>query len=145
MKNFPAAVALHREALAIRRTIFLPDDVSIAGSLMGLGWALLEGGDPAAAEPLLRESLRHRRAQPQRDVTSIGYVESALGVCLTRLSRFAEAEPLLLRSYEAFEESLGREHGNTKTMLRRVIQLYEAWPRPDSAAEFRAKLPPNAP
>jgi hypothetical protein len=60
-----------------------------------------------------------------------------VGAALSGLGRFDEAEPLLLGSYEALATEKGaaiyREDAR-----RRLIGLYEAWNKPDSAAKFRA-------
>jgi serine/threonine-protein kinase len=71
----------------------------------------------------------------------VALTESALGDCLAALGRFEEAEPLLVRSPPRIEAVLGQSDRRTHAALRRIINLYEAWDRPEKAAEYRALLP----
>ncbi len=67
--------------------------------------------------------------------------ESIIGACLTAAGRYEEAEPLLVRSYSLLRAELGETHRFTLDALQRIIDLYEAWGRPEQAAEYRAKEP----
>lgn len=91
-----AAIPLLREALAIRRKRFAPRHPDIVTAQVYLGEALDAAGKPDEAEPVLREALQSARTAPYPLVPwRIGEAESALGACLTRLHRLAEARPLL--------------------------------------------------
>ena len=61
---------------------------------------------------------------------------SLLGHCLARMGRFAEAEPYVVGGYEGLREVQGPDHRRTRLALERVIELYEAWGRPEKAREF---------
>jgi len=65
---------------------------------------------------------------------------SVLGECLARQRRFAEAEPLVVESYEALKAFRGEQDERTVEALARVVALYEAWKRPDAAAKYRHAL-----
>jgi len=68
----------------------------------------------------------------------IGASEGALGECLTTQKRYAEAEPLLQRSYTAIKNVQG-EHGPlTLEAMRRLAALYRAWGKPEEAARYQA-------
>ena len=93
------------------------------------------------AEEALNEFLEYEdRADPD-SMTAI-IARSALGAALAGQGRFDEAEPLLLGSYGAFFP-----HGGIPTvygfykplMLRRIVELYDRWEKPGTAAEWRAK------
>ncbi len=62
------------------------------------------------------------------------------GVCLAGLGRYAEAEASLLEGHELIERGFGVEHARTVEAIRALIDLYDAWGKPDKAAEWRAKL-----
>ena len=51
-----------------------------------------------------------------------------------------KAEPLLIKAIEGHRLKLGDAHPHTKDSLNRLIDLYEAWNKPEKAAEWRAKL-----
>jgi hypothetical protein len=70
----------------------------------------------------------------------IGISEGALGECLTSQRRYAEAEPLLLRSYATIKNVQG-EHGSS-TLARRLMTLYQSWGKPDEAARYQEALAP---
>ena len=71
-----------------------------------------------------------------------GSRESLLGAAYTRLSRFAEAEPYLLRAYELLPVAPGSEGPKAREAranLARLVALYEAWGRPEKAAPYRLR------
>ena len=61
-----------------------------------------------------------------------------LGKCLTGLGRYQEAQTLLLESYHGFKETSYRQR--TLRALEALVILYQKWPKPDEAAEYRALL-----
>jgi hypothetical protein len=127
---------------------------------VALGWAVTKNGRAAEGEPLLREGLDIcRRALPKGDWFTAD-AESLLGGCLTAQERYGEAEPLVLGGYKGLVDATGDPpvtdswathciltlHAipgapplRTRQALDRIIQLYEAWGKPDKAAEWRAK------
>src|SRR5262245_28803073 len=78
---------------------------------------------------------------------------SALGACLLGQKKYAEAETLLLKGYEGLqqhEEGIPASFRRTRLTeaLERLVQLYDAWAKPDEAAKWRkdletAKAPPK--
>jgi hypothetical protein len=64
---------------------------------------------------------------------------ATLGRCLTDLGRFDEAESQLLATYERELAMRGARHRNTREVVTNLIRLYEAWGRPDEAAQWRNK------
>ena len=129
------AQSLARAAMALRRGRD-PDHPRLAASLLVLGRALAACGDAAAAQPLLRESLSlYGRRQPANDL-KIARAQSELGSCLIDLDRFEESEELLLESFSRVRESDVRHPVLSRETLTRIIDLYEAWDRPDAAAPY---------
>ena len=61
---------------------------------------------------------------------------STLGLCLTEAGRYAEAEPLLTESYETLRATHGADDDRVETARERVVQLYDAWGRPEAIARF---------
>ncbi len=48
-----------------------------------------------------------------------------------------EAESLLIESYPDIVADRGSDHRRTREAIARIIDLYEAWGRPESAAQWR--------
>ncbi len=74
------------------------------------------------------------------------YVMSLLGASLAGQKKYADAEPLLLQSYQGLQQRqsslppyLIAPHRITES-LERLVQLYEAWGKPAPAAEWKQKL-----
>jgi serine/threonine-protein kinase len=63
--------------------------------------------------------------------------ESQRGGALVALGRYAEAEPILLRSHEALVEGFGAEHSFVANARERLVALYEGMGRPEDAARWR--------
>ena len=101
---------------------------------------------PAGAGPFPRES------PDNKENGHLGWVRfqtmSLLGACLLGQREHAEAEPLLIGGYEGLKsreaEMLPQNAKNVPQAAARLVQLYEAWGKPEKAAEWRTKLPPTA-
>jgi hypothetical protein len=63
--------------------------------------------------------------------------ESVRGGCLVLAGRFAEAEPLLLGSHPVLEARMGERSLEARLAKQRIVRLYEAWGKPDQAAQHR--------
>jgi serine/threonine-protein kinase len=137
---FDEAEELYREALRVRRRTLGDGHRLTADTLFGLGWLLADRGPPERAEAPLREGLDLWRQWPEKEWVKVASTQSLLGGCLTALGRYAEAEPLLLESLAAFRGRLGDGDSRTVRTLRRAVELYEVWERPDEAARYRALL-----
>jgi serine/threonine-protein kinase len=135
------AESLFRQILELRRTTRPPGHLDIANALIELGMLLTETGASQRAEPLLRESLDIRRqALPEGDWRTAS-AESALGKCLTQLQRYAEAEPLLANSFSILKTKRGPEDALTLETLTQLIDLYQAWGKPNKATQYQTLLP----
>lgn len=65
---------------------------------------------------------------------------SALGLCLLRSHRYAEAEAVLLAAAAGLEATRGPQYRRTQEAYRNLRDLYLASGRPQSAAIYAAKL-----
>ncbi len=63
------------------------------------------------------------------------------GRTLLGLGRHVDAEAVLLEAHGIFEAGLGALHERTLDTVTRLADLYDAWGKPEQAAEWRAKLP----
>jgi serine/threonine-protein kinase len=128
------------EALALERRHAPEGDWRTSYPLFGLGAIYLERGDPRSAEPLLREAVEIRRRE-RAGHWRTAEAESALGACLAALGRYGEAEPLLVGSYPVLLAELGAGEPRVESARRRVIELYDAWGRPQEGLRFRRRYP----
>ena len=97
------------------------------------------------AEKLLREAVRIRTENMPETHFLRATANGALGELLTAQKRFPEAEPFLLRSHESLKRSQTANSPRTRLALQRLVNLYEAWNKPDQAAPYRASLLSSTP
>ena len=129
-----------RRALTVRRALLGESHPQVAETLAGLAEALMQQSDFTAAEPLLRECLEIRRSVLGDTDWRTAHTATELGGCLTGLGHYQEAELLLRGGYPIIGQELGDSHQRTREALKRLVDLYEAWGRPDQAAEYRVLL-----
>jgi eukaryotic-like serine/threonine-protein kinase len=143
LDRWAVAEALRRDALARRRKTTRPDNPLLAGDLASLGRNLLRQSRWSEAEPLLRESLAITAQAAPEDWTRFEAM-SLLGGSLLGQGRYAEAEPLVVAGYEGMKAREARitvpERFRLREAAERVVQLYEAWNRPDPATAWKARL-----
>jgi tetratricopeptide (TPR) repeat protein len=132
------AEPLFREALRIRRAVLSDGHPQIADSLAGLGIVLLEQGQVEEAEPLLGEALEIRRRSLPKVDWHTPATESLVGGCWTVLGRYADAEPLVLGSYQMLATAPGAPAKVLQQARDRIVKLYETWGMLDKAAAWRA-------
>ncbi len=78
-----------------------------------------------------------RQVKPEGD-WEIADAESLLGAYLLRRGRYREAEPYLIGSYPTIKEVRGEQAIYTRLALKRILELYEAWGKPEELAPYRA-------
>ncbi len=99
-------------------------------------------GEYDMAERTLRESLAaHRQVYGDRYYGTY-YTMTELGTTLVHKQQFAEAEQLLTAALAGFRGIYVRQpsHQRVRQGLERLMKLYDAWQKPERAAEFRALL-----
>lgn len=141
------AEQVYLDTLEARRAQFPSGHLDIAGSLFDLGQWLLTQRKPVEAEKPLRECLAIREAALDREdlhletiQCRIAQAKSALGASLTGQAKFAEAEILLLESYQRLNDiPLSPRHSYYDT-LERMVHLYESWGKYDQAAPYRDQV-----
>jgi non-specific serine/threonine protein kinase/serine/threonine-protein kinase len=130
------------QALAGRRHALGSQNAGTWASAGDLALAYLSEGKFAQSEPLVREALEFNRKE-QPDDWERFRVESLLGASLAGQKKYAEAEPLLVEGYEGLLARKDRidvsKLRNLDEALKRLGQLYEAWGKPEQAAEWRKK------
>ncbi|MGO9468406.1 MAG: tetratricopeptide repeat protein [Isosphaeraceae bacterium] len=143
--NLTQAESMLRDVAAGRARSLGAHNPVVAQSLIALGDNLLKERKWADAEPVLRQGLAILEAQRPDDWSRFS-AQGLIGASLLGQKKYNEAEPLLLSSYDGVKARAARIPAPSKYRLTeagdRVIQLYEAWAKPEKAAEWRQKLAP---
>ena len=64
-----------------------------------------------------------------------------LAVVYKEQTQYEKTEPLLLKALKGRRLKLGNTHPHTIESINNLIDLYEAWNKPEEAEKWRAKLP----
>ena len=136
--KYPEAENAARESVAVFSRAFVDPKTNVffANPLMELGLIFDKTSRFREAEGYLREALELRIGFLPKGNQLIGTTEGALGECLTAQKRFAEAEPLLIDSYNVIRAT-SVEHDSRRTdAVQRLAALYSAWHKPSKAALY---------
>jgi eukaryotic-like serine/threonine-protein kinase len=137
------ATTLLEESRRLSKGKLPPGHPTSLVSQNNLTQAYLDANRWADAGRVARECLDQREKEDPEGWWRF-HTMSQLGAALAGQGRHAEAEPLLLRGYEGLKtreatiQSTRRRHLAEATS--RIVPFYEAWGRPEKAAEWRKKL-----
>jgi len=118
----------------------LMTDYAPDASLAARGETLMKEGRFEEAADLLRGCLAARQKTLPEGHWLIADTTSQLGAAVTGEGRFEEAEKLVLEGYSAMKEDPLAPTDRKRLAIKRVIQLYESWSKPDQASEWRRRL-----
>ncbi|MBS1791791.1 MAG: serine/threonine protein kinase [Acidobacteria bacterium] len=135
--NYAEAETLFRQAIEIRRKVLGEENSETATSIYNLAAVYLDQGRYEEAERLGRQALEICLKTLNPEHWLVNRARSFLGDCLTRLKRYPEAEEQLLTGYAGLKVERGEQHALTRKTVSRLIELYEAWEKPDKAALYR--------
>ena len=131
------------QALAGRRHAMGSEYPDTMASAADLALAYQSQGKFAESEALAREVLEFDRKKHPDDWQRFR-AESLLGASLAGQKKYVEAEPLLLEGYQGMLARKDRidvpEWYHLDRAREWIIQLYQAWGKPEKAAEWREKL-----
>jgi serine/threonine protein kinase/tetratricopeptide (TPR) repeat protein len=138
--DYDQAIALFREVTELDRKNLGDDHPYVANRMNSLASALVKKGDYKSAEELFLKAIAIQRKTFSEKGWEIATTKLLLGACYTEAKRFREAEPLILEAFPIIEKAFGINHPRTQAAVRRLIGLYEAWGKPERAAEYTALL-----
>jgi eukaryotic-like serine/threonine-protein kinase len=140
--KYALAETYDAQALAGRRHALGPEHPDTMVSAADLALAYLSEGKFAESEPLAREAMEVNRKNQPNDWKGFR-AESLLGASLAGQKKYAVAEPLLLSGYQGMTARKDRIDVPDWYHLDRarewLVQLYQAWGKPDKAAKWRKK------
>jgi eukaryotic-like serine/threonine-protein kinase len=130
------------QALSGRRHALGSEHPDTMASAADLALAYVSQGKFAEGEPLAREALEFNRKK-QPDDWQRFRAESLLGASLAGQKKYAEAEPPLLEGYRGMLERKDQigvpDWYHSDRAHEWIVQLYQAWGKPEKAAEWRKK------
>lgn len=134
------AIPLIRESLAILATR-PPTDPMVVSAQRLLAIDLCATGEFARGDSLIRSTVE--RLPPDSTQTMPYRVRAALGFCLLRAGRYAEAEPVLLEAEAGLRRlsAIGAPHW--RVTVTWLVDLYQRWGRPDQVSLWTAQLTPG--
>ncbi|MGD8453828.1 MAG: tetratricopeptide repeat protein [Phycisphaerae bacterium] len=138
--DFDTAERLLTKALEMRRALYGPDNELVVSSLNNLAWMLYTKGDTERAGRVFEEGLDVARRILPPGHRFIADLDSGRSACLVAAGRYAEAEPVLARSYERLAILLGEQNHRTRQTAQFLVDLYEKWGKPEQATEWRERL-----
>jgi serine/threonine protein kinase len=141
--RYEEAEPLYHEAIKFRRQVLGEDHPYTIDSLRGLGLLRAEQERYKEAEMLLTESLERRRRVQGPEYYRTIHNMVRLGWVYTEQQRYNEAEAILLDAFELSYRVLGPLDQITIESIGKIVELYEAWGKPEKANEWRKKLNPN--
>jgi eukaryotic-like serine/threonine-protein kinase len=136
------AASMFQQLLDARRRVLGPDHPNTINVLVSLGEIKLQQHAYAEAEPLFRDALQ-RQQKTSPDAWRRYYTESMLGTTLTVQGKYEEAEPLSISSYQNMIQRRAsipvENRGILDEAKKSLVSLYEAWGKPEKAAEWRSR------
>ena len=153
----PAHPAVGTTSLALGHHLFIKGETEEAVALLGeavrhieparlksaiaayIGYVFQNLGRGEQAEAFLREAMAERETFLGSAHPLIGYFQYTLAwICIDQ-QRFVEAEELLLPSWEKLKDWTTLAENNKKSVLDRIIGLYERWDAAEPNLGYDAK------
>jgi len=148
-QRYDEAAAALEEALTIARPALGSDHQLTAVYTINLASVQLMRKQPTVAEELLRQALPIRSRAPDvlpsrrrtilEDDWSVPGIKTLIGASLTAQKRYGEAEAMLLDARHDDLDTQKARPRDPKATLSALVQLYDAWGRPATAATYRAE------
>jgi hypothetical protein len=146
--DLKAAEARGRQVVTARRRLLGAESPDLASALVFLGRAQLIQRKFTDAETTAREALAILHKTRPDEAPTAG-AKSLVGGALLGQGKYAEAEPLLREGYDGMRQREAQipaaSRGRLTEALERLVQLYEAWGKPDEAAKWRKELEARRP
>ena len=140
--KYAQSEALYAQTLAIYRRTIGSEKQATLDTIVELALTYYLQKKFAASEALAREALETDR-QKRPDDWQRFFAASMLGASLAGQQKYAEAEPLLLEGYRGIDARKGQmeiqEHAYLDRARDWTVQLYQAWGKPQKAAEWKKK------
>jgi non-specific serine/threonine protein kinase/serine/threonine-protein kinase len=141
MSRYDEAERLYGEVLEFVQSTYGEAHPGTIVSMGNLGDLYTTMGRYEEAERLLGTAMRNVENLFPRIHVVTGFTIRKLGRCLSGMRRFEEAETKLLEAHEIQTQAVGAGHDQTKKVVKNLVELYDAWGRPEKARRWREALP----
>ncbi|MBI1849132.1 MAG: serine/threonine protein kinase [Planctomycetes bacterium] len=139
-EKFADAEVLYRQVLEVDRRA-RPGGIRGALDAMSQLAVILEAeGKSSEAESLCREALVRMGGATGDEFKDTLAARIAVGSCLGKLGRFEDAEVQLVQGFVGMKLTAGDKSPKVRPAVTALAELYEAWKKPEKAAEYRAML-----
>ena len=140
-RDFARAESVCRELVIQRRAQHPIDKIRLALTLANLGEALVEQGQEADAQDVLREAMEVFEARPA-DQHHVANILSLLASVSIKEEDYSGAEAMLRKALPWQQSATipARFRYRLLCTMRRFIKLYETWGRSELAAIWREEL-----
>jgi len=143
--NKSEAEQLLRRTLDARQRVLGATHPETMNSMNLLAVLLCSQQKYSEAQALFARALAGARSALTEGHPRFHSFQANYGECLARMGRYGEAERLLSDSHSGLRGAKGEADPGTQQAIRRLAALYDAWGKPDKAAEWRAKLTKGTP
>jgi serine/threonine-protein kinase len=99
-----------------------------------------EMGQPERVSRLYQSLTHYVEAELADDHRAKSQALGQLGVMLSRAGQHESAERLLKASYARLAKTSGPDHADIRWLIQKLVSVYDAWQKPNRAAEWQAKL-----
>ncbi len=139
-QQFVEAELFYSQVLACRRRILGDSHLDTLTSMNNLATTLRDQGKLEEGAGLYNEALKKGASiSPEPEVLML-VIRGNYGDCAARMGDYAEAEENLLAAYQGFSQKRGDAHPRTQTVIRGLVELYQATERTELVEVFRSKL-----
>ena len=133
------AEPLLRQTVELQRKVLGPDNTDIINIEVGLAESLERQEKYDEAVAVYRRALEDAtRIRGENHILNTLPLVN-FGRCLRKMKKFDEAEVVLLRGLRICEDPTAKNPKAASNFADQLRVLYEAWQKPDKAAEFRAR------
>jgi serine/threonine protein kinase len=143
--RFDEAEPIVIEVLEIRRRVLGDSHPQTLIAVFNMSDFYREQEKYAESEPYCAEALAGFRRVMGEDHAYTILAMTAMSDLLMRVGNTAKAESTAAEAYERSRAKLGDDHWNTYDAVKVLVELYETRGDDDRAAEWRSKLPADAP
>jgi len=139
--RYDEAEPLYRETLENRLRVLGEEHSQTLFSMMNLAGLHYKQGHFEQARSLQHQAVAvSRRVWPEGSWFTGAFL-GEYGPTLIKLQRYEDAEVALREAHDTLTATRGPDFERTITVAESLVELYDAWGKPQKAAEYRAKLP----
>jgi serine/threonine-protein kinase len=143
--RFDEAVESLRQAYTLRQELHGATSQITLRTGSSYGYAMAKGGQPEEGEALLREILRHQRANESGTGPTAAYTVGYLVPLVMARQNYAEAESLALDALGYWRRTMPVTHSQRRAIVRLLTSIYEKTSQPQKAAALKAEEVEEAP